>query len=450
MMGWRKSVLAAAALLAACGGQEQAEPDAPASFAVQLPVAPAPGEGVQRVTLPPAALVALRQADFGDLRIFDKNGQPLTLALEGSISGADFADAYHEIRATPFNQPQVAGSAPATVRIEQAGQTVAVQAGGTAGSADRQAVLIDTRKIEGPVDALFIRAALPKHFALTVGVAVSDDLRQWQPLGDKVLYRTADNPELPDVFPNSRLALHGVDLRNRYVMLSWTAAPGVAVTGVTVATPKRVIANRIVIPSQGARLDKPGELTFAVNFAAPLAAVRVTETGPDGPVPVTLLGRSNIEEQWTPLASGIVRQDGKPAELELSGATARQYKLVADQRTGGFSKAPKLELLVEPVTVLAGFNGQGPYRLAIGNPAAKRRFLSIEDLAESAEKALALPNAKIDSLTPPGATDVDPAADKAADFSRKLILWLVLLAGVAVLGFAVVRLMRKAPVESEP
>ena len=70
-------VITALSLLAACSqpAANQPKPDGADRFALSLPVTPAPGSPVQRVTLPPAAIAALRRADAGDVRIFDGSGQ---------------------------------------------------------------------------------------------------------------------------------------------------------------------------------------------------------------------------------------------------------------------------------------------------------------------------------------------------------------------------------------
>lgn len=440
-----KRLLVLAALLAAsCTGKPQPGADVPEAYAVQLAVTPAPGNGTQRIVLPAAALVALRRDFVGDVRVFDAHDRVMATALEGSTAGSEFEPSYRTVAATPISDGRASPVGnQVSVRIEQGGRAVGVQADGASVAAPSEAVLLDTRSIDRPVDAIFIRAELPKYVATTVRIESSFDLRAWDMLGEKVLYRTADNPDSPDVLANSRVALHGADLRGRYVRLSWVAVPGVKVTGATVATPIVRQQPRIALPTNGAALPSPHELAFAVRFSTRLAAIRITETGPDGPVPVTLYGSDGPDRPWSVLAEGVLRQDGKPVELELSGAKFDSYKLVADSRTSGFSRAPRLDLVVEPLTLLVVFNGQPPYRLAAGNPLSQDRFLSVQEVAGSADKAVSLPTASVDPSAARGPIDVDPAVGHAARSSRQLVLWLALLAGTAVLAFAVWRLMRR-------
>lgn len=375
-----KRILILIALLsAACSSGPPAPPrgDVPGAFAVQLEVKAAKGNGAQRITLPAAALVALRDRDFGDVRVFDHRGHPLATALEGTITGPEFLPSFHEVAATPM--------------------AVGVDAGSKSSGPLRKAVLLDTRSIDRPVNALFIRAILPKYVAATFKIESSSDLKKWDLLGEKLLYRTAVNADFPDVLNNSRFAMHGTNLRGRYLKLSWVAAPGVNATGATVAMPFVREQPRIALPTKGAALSNPHEIKFSVSFSTPLAAIRLSRIGLDEPVPIELYGRDELEQPWSMLARGVMRQDGATIELELSGAKFNLYKLVADSRTSGFTRAPKLDLMVEPLTVLAMFNGQAPYRLAAGNQSNRNGFRSVQEIAGSAEKGLSLPAATVDT-----------------------------------------------------
>ena len=439
----KRLLVLAALLAAACTSKPPPGADLPESYAVQLAVTPAPGGGAQRIALPPAALVALRGAGLGDVRVFDHRGRSMAIALEGEFTGPGSAPSFLEIAATPIKAAEVnLGGNQVSVRIEQRGQAVGVEAGGASSTVPSEAVLLDTRSIVRPVDAIFIRASLPRYVAATVAIESSSDLKTWDRLGEKVLYRAVDNPDAPEVLANSRFALHGADLRGRFLKLSWIATPGVQVTGATVAAPTVRQQPRIALPTKGAALSNPHELTFSVRFSTRLAAIRVTETAADGPLPITLYGRDGPQQPWSVLAQGVLRQDANPVELELSGTEFDSYKLVADSRTSGFSRAPRLDLVVEQLTVLAVLNGHAPYRLAVGNPLSQDRRLSVQEVAGSADEAVRLPTAKVDPGAVQGPVDVDPTISEAGRSSRQLVLWLALLAGAAVLAFTVWRLMR--------
>ncbi|MEO9130318.1 MAG: DUF3999 family protein, partial [Sphingomonas sp.] len=213
----KRTLILTALFSSACSSGRAPGADVPDAFAVQLEVKPAKGNGAQRITLPTAALVALRDRYYGDVRVFDNRGRPMATAMEGTLTGSEFLPSFREVAASPMS--------------------VSADARSASSAAPREAVLLDTRSIDRPVNALFIRAILPKYVAATFTIESSSDLKKWDLLGEKLLYRTADNLELPDVMANSRFALRGTNLRGRYLKLSWVAAPGVKATGATVAMP---------------------------------------------------------------------------------------------------------------------------------------------------------------------------------------------------------------------
>ena len=68
-------------LLLAWPAARAADPSQAESYALRLPLAVVPDAAVQRLPLPPQVLVALQNADYRDLRIFNAAGQPVPLAL---------------------------------------------------------------------------------------------------------------------------------------------------------------------------------------------------------------------------------------------------------------------------------------------------------------------------------------------------------------------------------
>ena len=82
---WAGALLA----LAGCQSAPAADPAKPESYAVQLPVEPAAGGGVQRIDLPVQVLVASQRADLGDIRLFDARGRRMSLARVGTASVSD-------------------------------------------------------------------------------------------------------------------------------------------------------------------------------------------------------------------------------------------------------------------------------------------------------------------------------------------------------------------------
>lgn len=437
----------AALTLSSCDRTPKADPDNPAAYKLRLTVEPAPGGTLQRVMLPAEALVVLREKDLGDVRLFDGRGKPLALARDGT--GAATAEAQRSRDVPVFPVMGEAGAIQGgrvTIAIDDAkvAHVVTVNTGGvaTGGTPQVVAALLDTPAISEPAVAITLDADLPKQTPVTALLESSNDLKSWDYLGEKVLFRSGDGPAL---LGSGRIALAGASLKDRYVRVSWDDTAGVSIKGAKVTTARTAPPPRLAVDASGQRLADPRELRFSVPFATPLAALRLTETGQDGVVPVKAYGRDDAEEPWVPLAAGIVRQGSAGSAIDLGGASFRHYRIEADKRSAGFSQAPRLELLLDPVEVLATFNGVPPYTLAAGQAGTKSAYFAASDLAPAATLTGPLPQASVTSATTaPPSVAVQPEGPDGALSPRKLVLWGALLLGTAVLAFAAFRLMRSS------
>lgn len=433
----RWTALIALSLLAACQGEQQADTRGPEDFNFTAMVEPQGSAALQRIEVPAAALVAIKRADLGDIRVFDRRGKALSIArLDLATAGEQLS---HSVPTYPIAGTAAAPGGPAvSIEIAQPGQTVSVEAGGGVQASDMAAALVDTRTLEEPVVAVVLDADLPAQTPVAFTLEASADLKTWDQLGDKVLFSPGAG-QAP--LGGARIALPGVDLHQRYLRLSWKTAPGIAVRRADVVTAKAAPPPRVSLATTGAKLDDAHNLRFSAPWPAPLTAVGVTGTGADGVVPVKLYGRDADEQVWQPLSAAVLRPGGKPALLELGGARHAQYRIEADERSAGFSEAPQIALEVEPLTLLAAFNGQPPYRLAAGNSKAEGKLFAPGDLAEPKVLAGELPLAKVEAA-PPSVIALDAGQADGPFTPRKLVLWGALLLGTAVLAFGAIRLLR--------
>ncbi len=433
----RWTAIVAMALLAACQQKTASEPNGADGFAFSAALEPQGSAALQRIEVPAAALVAIQREDMGDIRVFDGRGKPLSIArLDTAEPGAQAGQA---VAVYPIAGTAAAPDGPAvSISIAQPGQTVLVEANGGAMGSGTAAALIDTRALTDPAVAVVLDADLPAQTPVAFTLEASGDLRAWEPLGEKVLFSPGAG-QAP--LGGTRISLPGVDLEKRYLRLSWKAAPGIAVRGAEVVTAREVPRPRLTLASNGAKLGDAHNLIFSAPSNAPIAAIGVTGTQADGVVPIKLYGRDAKERLWLPLSAATVRADGKAALLELGGSRFAQYRIEADARSAGFSAAPKLELQVEPLSLLAAFNGQPPYRLVAGNAKAEGKLFAPQDLAEPKVLAGDLPLAKVEA-TPPPIIALDAGQADGPFTPRKLVLWGALLLGTAVLAFGAIRLLR--------
>ncbi|MGB7655032.1 MAG: DUF3999 family protein [Novosphingobium sp.] len=434
----RGAIIALCLVATACG------PSAPGpaktdGFAITLPVKPSEDKGVQRIELPAIAVAALQRDDAGDVRIYDRAGRPLSLALADTAARAEGLRSV-PLKAMPIAMPKPGKKATVSVRVDQGTQSVTVDAVDQEAAAESHpdaALLFDTRKLDDPVLALDLEATLPKGLLVEVSVAASGDLKSWEPLGSKVLLGNADQPDL-------RIVMPGLPLTDRYVRLSWQLADGVKITGAKAITARIPPPRPMVFATKGARLDDDRTLRFHVPLGVTLIGVRITGQTGEGIVPLALSGRNSAEEPWQPLAQGALR-NGSTAQLDFPTIHLSEYRVVADPRSPGFATMPRVELLTNPIVVLAAFNGNPPYTLKLGNAAAESAYFERRELLGRPRSDAALPEAQV-SAGPAAPLQISPSADGM--FSpRKLALWAALLAAVAVLGFAAWRLMRQGAIK---
>ena len=429
---------------ASCGKAPPADPSKPNAYAIQLPLEPAPGGALQRLTLPADVLVAVRRADLGDIRVFDGRGKivPIALVEDGS------AVPQHRtvVKVYPVSGPASALGRPGlSIRIEDknVARVVTLDASSppTSRTAPSTAVLLDTHGLREPVQAIALDMDIPAGKPVALTLLSSADLKNWESLAEKILFRPADGSVL---LGGATVTLPGVDLSDRFVSIDWGDASGVVVRSASVVTASIAPPARSGVATTTAPLADAYELRFDLPDVARLAAIRVTQAESDGVLPVKLFGRGQAEDPWRLLSATTLRAGDGPNLLDLSGPRMTSYRLVADGRTAGFSAPPRLELLFDPVELLVGLNGKPPFRLAAGLAAAPANYLSLAEMAPRESPRLAdLPQATLAvGNGPRPIVTLQAERPGGALDTRKLLLWSALLVGVLVLAFAALRLAR--------
>lgn len=472
------ALLAAAALFVSAGvAQAAADASSPAAYAIRIPVALAADAPLQRVMLPAEVLVRLQSPGYADVRLFNGAGQPVPMALAG-VAAASAPEESVVLPAYPIlggpGTPGQAGLEGLSLRIEEQQGRRVVQidtAGmtGTAGTASAQTVrgaLLDARNVNAPVARMALDADWPIGQPVTFQVQASKDLKHWRPLAETVLYRAetaaATTPSTaPARLGNEQMDLQRADLKDHYLRVTWGDA-AVTLRGATLVTSRGTGARERVSASLAAPpLTNPRELTFALPFATPLTALKITPQGSNVLVPVRVLGRNDRNQPWSPLASAVVYKmtmGGKEQSngpIELGGASVHEVKIEADAKTPGFSAAPEIALQFEPAQLVFLASGQGPFTLAAGLPGASAPaspFLPLASLVPGYQPAqentlpVALADVARADITggkPAGGALVSSEAASDGMSTRSWILWAVLLAGVGALALMAWLLLRQ-------
>ena len=142
---------------------------------------------------------------------------------------------------------------------------------------------------------------------MTLTLLSSANLKDWEPLAEKVLFRPGDRLAL---LGGATLPLPGVDLRDRYVGVSWAGANGVTLKGARVmtstATPRALTAVR----TSAVSLANAHKLLFDLPAMARLGAIRLTDSASDGVIPAKLFGLKLANVPWALVSATTLRPCG--------------------------------------------------------------------------------------------------------------------------------------------
>ena len=419
------------------------------------------------VTLPLSVLAQTRQADLGDIRVLNARGEPVPHAW---VDAPAPASAEERQQAVPFFQAPAAASA-----------TTASQQGGW---------IIDLRKVTGALLELRLSVPAGTHGVYGFAIETSDDLQRWHTLNSAAQLLSLQHQGLN--LDHTSFDLSG--LRTRYLRLRPHA--GSPVPPLSAAQVRSVSHSQPVPPLQWSELISPTQCTaqycdYAVPRHLPLERLEWQLSAANTLAPVDLLVQYERDSGVAPSPNhsrrhrlrdhlrGVRNKDAPAAPTDLWSPLLRTtpYWLRLPE---GEVRSPSLrldagavtQLRVQPVGGMAQLGSQPP-AIRIGAPAARLVFLAREPapyrLAWGGEVAtatslaqlmptrqandplpvdtatvvlthVALPAAPIASQAPAAAS----AAPAAPVPSRKLWLWGVLLAALAVMAVMAWQLLRPA------
>ncbi len=440
------------------------------SYALRTPLNVAANASLQRLVLPADALVRLQTSNYSDVRVFNAQGQSVPIALAAVAAQTQTQQNQVKLPAFPImggaDAMGTLASEGMSLRIEerQGKRVVQIDTAITKGSTANKKIigaLLDARAVSAPAVAIALDVNLPVAQPVTFDVQASKDLKTWRALADTVLYRAADASATPGALGTQRMTLAFSDLKDHYLRITWQgetdALTKVVLRGATLTTSQNTSTNpRVSALIAAPALTSPHELSFALPFATPLAALKIKAPGANVLIPVRVLGRNDRNQPWALLASTVLynittngKEQANPAvELQGAGYGAgyKEIKIESDKKTAGFSAAPEISALFEPTQVIFLASGTAPFTLAAGLANAASAYLPLSSLIpgyqSGQESSLPLASAAgaTNAVTAPTITAQSPSNSPP---TRSLILWGVLLAGVALLGLMAWALMKQ-------
>jgi hypothetical protein len=449
-----KSLLCGAALCAATFAHAQ---QVLTDFASQTPLTLTGNGPWYRLELPLAVQLNARQANLGDLRVFNADGQPLAYALAQNPAQRAEEQPATAVKMFPLYNSSDRRDAAPMVRVQRSANGTVVevlpQTDIEAGDEVLRGWLLDASELKAPLERLTLDWSTEHEGFQHFTIEASDDLQHWQSWGSGQVARLSFSDELVE---QREVTLPG--LKARYLRLLWRSPQTVPtltsalVLGTSNDAPPAPLSWS---PALTGTLDKPGEYLWQLPTALPVARLRFDIAQANSLAPGTLYGRLDSTKPWQAIGSGLLYrlsengQDVSQDEIQLAGYPVRQLKLEVDERGGGLGPdAPKLHFAVAPTQVVFLARGNAPFTLAIGNPMAVAADLPISTLIPdySAQKLASLSSAQ---PTKAPVVDLTPLAPAPTPIDWKRIgLWALLLLGVAFLGWMALSTLRAAPPKS--
>ena len=409
---------------------------APSQFRSAAPLALAGKEALHRVELPFEAYRDARR-DLADLRIFNARGEAVPIAFAGDPDAQRELLPIVDLAIFPVSRlaPMPGGrGAEVTVRTQD-GTLVAIR-GKSGDPAPRAAAyLLDASALKEPLRALhFAWEARPGTEVVKLRVEASDDLKDWSLLASGPVVRVENEGR---VLSQPRLEFPARTAK--YLRVTWDAQ-GFTLKGVRVERSVRMQpaprATRTVAATPGARA---GEYLYDLGARLPVEAFRLVPGEVNDVVAASVSARAEDKDNWRAVGwAPFYRLRYEDAEkqsppLEIGRLAARYW--MAKLAPGATSAvAPALEVQWRSAQLVFVARGEAPFALALP---VSTLIPNSERLAE-----LRLPEAKAGAVAAgPPASRWDRIVGEVD--ARRLALWAILVAGVAVLGAMAWRLSRQ-------
>ncbi len=421
--------------------------ETPADFTTQVPLAVSGNGPWYRLELPLSVQLSARQADLGDVRVFNAAGEPQAYALSRQSAQRTESRTVTDVKWFPLYAADTRESVPDVVMKSTAEGTLLEVRPSKSGKQVLRGWVLDASAIKAPLQQLSLDWSREQDGFQRFSIEASDDLQHWESWGDGQVARLS--------FADERVEQHEVSLPGqpaRYLRLVWqgqvapTLTSAKLVSATSSSLPMPLVWSQ---PLSGARL-KAGEYSWQLPTGLHVERLRIELKQPNTLAPVTLAGRRDANQAWQPLSNGVLYrltqngQDVVQDELQLPGVAVGELKLQVDERGGGLGvEAPALRFAVRATQLVFLARGEPPFTLALGNGAVKAANLPLSTLIPdySAERLKTLGQARVSGDAVVKSASVAALPEVGTDW-KKLGLWAVLLLGVAALGAMAYSLLR--------
>lgn len=438
--------------LALCSCSAAFAAEAPGDFAYAMPIVTEGEESLYQVELPPALYRGIAHPDLRDVRVFNANGEVVPFALRPRGAPAAGKPTETAVPYFPLRSEQKGEIEQVDISVNKRadGTIVNIRSGArkTTPRDTLRGYLLDTSQLKEPVRALLFEwTSAPEGFAGKVRVDASDDLSRWTAIA-----RDASLVNLE--FGGHRLEQKRVEFapqKHKYLRVSWPSAQkALPLTGVRAEfAPGTVEPQRTwVTIAEGMAAKKAGEYEYDLSGYFTFDRLRIGLPQENTVAQIEILARAKPADDWRLVASTLayrLRSDGnelKSPDLVVTARGERYWLLRVDQKGGGIGAGvPALTIGWIPQQLVFAARGEGPFRLAYGNHAARAAAYPIASLIPGHAAGEVL-RVKAAALGEPLALAGTKRLREPIDY-RRWLLWASLIVGVAVLAWMAYRLSRQ-------
>ena len=457
-----RSVFFLGAVLLAAAASAADEP----AFRYAAPITvSSPGAFVQ-LPLPAAAYGRSASANLADLRIVDARGERVPFAvLAPRQPEPQTTEQQRDATLYPLPaKPAADGTWPAPIEVTVEGDRISVKrlaAGATTAPVTQSAGWLfdlgERQRDDPPPQSLRIAWSGPAEFTAAFRFDSSDDLRQWRSGGSGQLMALA-SPAGPLTQPTVVLGANP----GRFVRLVWAAAataPHVSAAKVIAAqhgskvldAPVIIVASPSAEPAGKTAADaaSPRALHFDLGGTLPITQLDLRWTSGTLVAPVRLQARDDAHEPWRELGAAVFYRLERGTEVASSPpftitTDARYIRVLPDPRAAALDAAQTQLVVQAPLASLVfAAQGQPPYTLQAGAKVTAPSALPVATLVPSLDKERErFGSATLGQWSEESSVARAEQAQQQRAALRPWLLWSVLLAGVAGLGFMVWQLAR--------
>ncbi|OVE81605.1 hypothetical protein BVY03_03115 [bacterium K02(2017)] len=314
--------------------------------------------------------------------------------------------------------------------------------------------LIDVSQIKEPINNLQINWKQEGgSFVKKIWLEESSDLQNWTTLVQQ--YTLAEFEHL-----GHKVLKNKFNFRNQktnYLRLRWSSADKPwEIVSIKTRHVDTVIYGKELIWSEVTALKEDKHYLFNLGGYYPVKWIKMGLPEKNTLVNGTLYHCNEPCKKWHYWHSGqLYRLFQKGLEFETPqiahyGVASKNWKLEISAKEGLSIGAgmPIIKFGWQPQRLIFLAQGEGPYRLAVGNKRAAYPYFNVKGLLSKLDLPdNKLPQAQIGTFTSlkiEGDVTQDPIVKKAISTpTKKIILWVVMLIGVGFLIFMAIKLMKQ-------